>query len=629
MASLKFNIYLILAFSSINYAQFISSKEYNSVISLKVLLVEFQDVKHRNPEYPANLALPAYTYDDFNNMLFSENQYCSPNMYSPDGEKVFGSLSDYYRIMSNNKLNIIGNVINEDLDHDNVPDWIVLDSSKSYYDNNRGKEFREKSKAKAKAIGLDISTEGKVFLAIIYAGHTYRSRINTLNPEAFADKHEYIIGERFASGFPYQEERDNSVNMKVSHFTHIGIHAHEFGHLIGLEDHCGPTDNFDWDLMSSGVFNGPLKAGACPAPINPYDRSRLGWSQIIRFGDSTEVKVSYDLKNPQIYYLEDPKTFDFFLVELRYFNSNMNLGDFNIPDYNSYIHNIKENNGLLVWRKIKNNNVKLLHSCGENCSNPNHQIFPGEQNVRVLTPWSDNRDPRYGDFWIPNTKPGNDLGIEIKSVQTDSFVVDLYQKNPWLSSPSKINDLSNSGDEEIILNWRKNLEPDLDYYRIYKMDDDSTYIIYDSTYSNNYIDNNVSLYSESDDISFVSYKITAVDLDKQESVLSDEIKIMLKQEEIVYFSYKDDQTNNFVLSQNYPNPFNPSTTIKYTIPERSNVTLKVFDVLGNEVVTLVNREQSQGNYSCSFNASNLTSGTYFCRLQTGEFVDVKKMLLVK
>ncbi|NOX65958.1 MAG: T9SS type A sorting domain-containing protein [Chlorobi bacterium] len=85
----------------------------------------------------------------------------------------------------------------------------------------------------------------------------------------------------------------------------------------------------------------------------------------------------------------------------------------------------------------------------------------------------------------------------------------------------------------------------------------------------------------------------------------------------------------FVLEQNYPNPFNPSTTIKYSIPKKSYVTLIVFDVLGREATTLIQKEQSQGNYEIEFDASHLTSGIYFYRIQAGEFVDVKKILLLK
>ena len=92
----------------------------------------------------------------------------------------------------------------------------------------------------------------------------------------------------------------------------------------------------------------------------------------------------------------------------------------------------------------------------------------------------------------------------------------------------------------------------------------------------------------------------------------------------------------FSLSQNYPNPFNPSTKIKYSIPnvtlsevEGSRVQLKVYDVLGNEVATLVNEYRNAGSYEVNFNASSLSSGIYFYRLQAGSFIQTKKMLLIK
>jgi hypothetical protein len=85
----------------------------------------------------------------------------------------------------------------------------------------------------------------------------------------------------------------------------------------------------------------------------------------------------------------------------------------------------------------------------------------------------------------------------------------------------------------------------------------------------------------------------------------------------------------FLLEQNYPNPFNPSTTIRYQLPVASEVKLEVYDVLGKKVATLVNERQSAGSYQFVWNASGLSSGTYFYRLQAGGFVETKKMILVK
>ncbi len=86
---------------------------------------------------------------------------------------------------------------------------------------------------------------------------------------------------------------------------------------------------------------------------------------------------------------------------------------------------------------------------------------------------------------------------------------------------------------------------------------------------------------------------------------------------------------NYILHQNYPNPFNPTTTIKYSIPKLSFITLKVYDVLGSEVATLVNEEKPVGTYELSWNAANLASGVYFYQLKAGSYVETKKMILLK
>ncbi len=85
----------------------------------------------------------------------------------------------------------------------------------------------------------------------------------------------------------------------------------------------------------------------------------------------------------------------------------------------------------------------------------------------------------------------------------------------------------------------------------------------------------------------------------------------------------------FALSQNYPNPFNPTTTISFALPSRSFVSLKVFDLLGREVSTLVSGEMQGGSYARQWNAANIASGVYFYRLQAGTFAETKKLLLLK
>jgi hypothetical protein len=96
-------------------------------------------------------------------------------------------------------------------------------------------------------------------------------------------------------------------------------------------------------------------------------------------------------------------------------------------------------------------------------------------------------------------------------------------------------------------------------------------------------------------------------------------------------------TENFILFQNYPNPFNPTTKIKYTIPanvilngaKNLNVSIKVYDVLGNEVAALVNEEKQPGTYGINFDGSNLSSGIYFYTLTAGGYKSTKKLTLIK
>jgi hypothetical protein len=128
------------------------------------------------------------------------------------------------------------------------------------------------------------------------------------------------------------------------------------------------------------------------------------------------------------------------------------------------------------------------------------------------------------------------------------------------------------------------------------------------------------------------YYVKAVDLGSNVSNPSNEVNIRVGieppsksvsgegQEGIIY---------DYSLSQNFPNPFNPTTTIKYAIKTAGEVTLKVFDMLGTEVSSLVNENQEEGSYSVTFNASELPSGIYFYTLTSGNFIDTKKLILLK
>jgi hypothetical protein len=149
----------------------------------------------------------------------------------------------------------------------------------------------------------------------------------------------------------------------------------------------------------------------------------------------------------------------------------------------------------------------------------------------------------------------------------------------------------------------------------------NSYFIIDTVYSNitQYIDSNVTVDST------YTYGIIAFniygnsDTSNFATITVDPVTNLNEQNNLTSYS----------LDQNYPNPFNPVTSIQYVVSSRQFVTLKVFDVLGNEVATLVKEEKPTGEYEIEFDAQGLTSGVYFYQLKAGSFIQTKKMVLLR
>lgn len=116
--------------------------------------------------------------------------------------------------------------------------------------------------------------------------------------------------------------------------------------------------------------------------------------------------------------------------------------------------------------------------------------------------------------------------------------------------------------------------------------------------------------------------------EREEKELNEGEKLMISEGSRIFVS-EEEMPVEYRLTQNFPNPFNPSTKINYQIPEGGRVTMKVYDVLGVEIATLVNREQDAGYYEIEFNAATIPSGVYFYELQIGDFREIKKMMVIR
>jgi hypothetical protein len=158
------------------------------------------------------------------------------------------------------------------------------------------------------------------------------------------------------------------------------------------------------------------------------------------------------------------------------------------------------------------------------------------------------------------------------------------------------------------------------FYNIYKSTDGNSFILLNSSQTEMYTDSIVVPGNE------YHYYITSV-VWQDESIPSDTVSAIV--EPVTGIENKNDLPQHFALNQNYPNPFNPKTVISWQLAVGNNVDLSIYNVLGQKIVTLISKRQPAGYYSYEWDASGLASGVYYYRLQAGDFVNTKKLIMLK
>jgi hypothetical protein len=262
-----------------------------------------------------------------------------------------------------------------------------------------------------------------------------------------------------------------------------------------------------------------------------------------------------------------------------------------------------------------------------------------------------------GTNWIapdPHTLDYNSVGLRqigLSSVSDDLFCTWVKSGTPYLRyrqwddipiAPTGLT-ITEDANHHPRLNWNANPEPDIHHYIIERYD----------TYGGGwqYLNQtpNCTTYTYTDetltychavppaqcpDVRTFYFRVKAVDskpLTPLTSPASNQVEARLRggPPSKIVADHGSNESIEYSLSQNYPNPFNPTTSIDYSIKSAGDVSLKVYDILGTEVASLVNENQDPGNYSVKFNASELPSGIYFYTLNSGNFISTKKLILLR
>ena len=255
----------------------------------------------------------------------------------------------------------------------------------------------------------------------------------------------------------------------------------------------------------------------------------------------------------------------------------------------------------------------------------------------------------YNELWSPYSNPNSQranktstpFGLKLNSLINNVFLIDLYVNTSLTGPPSKPQDLTVQPDANLhpYLSWDSDIETDISNYKIYR------YITYEngwqyigtSSHHNYYTDVTQTYCStqpgtQCTNSHNIFYKVTAIDYSQKESVPSDSVIANVRganPSKDIPEQVSEIRPRQYQLSQNFPNPFNPTTSINYQLKDKGFISLKVYDMLGREVATLINETQDIGEYSVLFDAGKLPSGIYICSLRVNDFVKNIKMTMLK
>ncbi|NIR48339.1 T9SS type A sorting domain-containing protein [candidate division KSB1 bacterium] len=649
---------------------------YPITISIGVLLVEFNDRQHHSNNY---------TVTDFENLIFSDDYYSidiDPFRTSPDGEAVYGSLKDWYQENSHGLIQISGDVINPD--NNGVPIWLNMETNFATYNSSNFDTRDLIEDAVSRAVN-DSSWNAKYnVITVIVAGDGYRNvawhgspniggaTFFRLREDSLPSATNLFDWNILWGGYTTMERWQGDLTSQSNTFTHVGPHAHESFHVIGhglfgrwYDQNLSIAPMGDWCIMHRlGI--GPNRKGECPSHLDAARKISVGWATPTEVtSNNMEETIDYvetqiDNANFDFYRFTDPASGEEFVIENRQYSG------FNrfMPAW--WEEGTTPLGGLLVFNAVEDlpsfndvDNIIIIPADNFFTTNYNQQNDPDQWSV------GDPGDPFPGTsgntaftpFTTPNTdnRSGDPTGFAITNISNSSnsmtatFDFDILPpaapQNLVIANPSE--DGANP-----ILQWDANTEPDLDHYLVWRGTTPNwktTPITWETSPAANvtvttWTDNETFI--DLDVLSATYYRVTAVDDANNESDYSNTTSTTSSNiHKAGVGEEKEERTTAipiaFALHQNFPNPFNPQTEIRFELPAANHVTLEIYNVLGEKIRTLTERNLTAGFHAASWDGKddrgqNVPSGLYIYRMvvtsrDNGDavFSQTKKLTLLR
>ena len=526
---------------------------------------------------------------------------------------VQNSLTHYYNVQSNGKHFITGNVINH---------WVYAD-----FNCNSPEASKEKFISAILKI-VDQEIDFSLYDTLNETGEEKPDGITDLMifiniAESKWFSKPFLNSGEFTSFFDTNDNdvkicsKNGTTQLYQSQFVNqIGIMAHEYAHTLGLHDlydlsYFYPNHTSEdysagiglWGLMSEGYGVWGLYS------LSEFCKSKLGWVSIKNITSNT-----FDLKvEPCIIYKVQPASFpskEYFLISYR---DHTNCYDEKLPS------------GLLIWHidERQRHNRNELHKivdleCADGLYTDSGQPNPisGRDNLDFWAKRDYNYTMEHNGNTFDATDPFDGKRFTSFTPYTNPNSNGYDGEKQDNVSQLAITNIRPNGICDVIFNY---WEGKLTQNTTWSSDDHPIYLGGDV-----FVPRNLTLtINAGTDIKYNGYSIITDDGGfRRKDLIS-------KTNELDQSNYNQQIPNTTVLHQNYPNPFNPSTKINFTLDKNSYVELKIYNILGEEIQTLLSRQIDSGEYSINFDGHGHAPGTYFYTLLSDDFTKTKKMTLIE